>query len=126
MCFEPGTEASLSLLLPHLGRPGVEKKVCVSMATFRHLCTKCNRQLQYASTMCAAICVETRVAITLWQLGTWSTGSFHISLELEFQQLVYVHDVCRAIVDVLLKRYGTWQKKVSLLWVRCGYEYGRT
>ena len=63
--------------------------------------------MQHASTMHAAVSVETRVAIALWRLGTnveYRTIShlFRVGIS---SACVIVHEVCRAIVDVLLKRY---------------------
>ena len=47
-----------------------KRNFCVNRTTFQHLCTELSGKLQHASTVRAAVSVETRVAITLWRLGT--------------------------------------------------------
>ena len=79
----------------------------VNRTTFRHLCSELSGKLQHASTVRAAISVETRVAIALWRLGTnveYRTISHLFGVGIS-TACVIVHEVCRAIVDVLLKRY---------------------
>ena len=79
----------------------------VNRTTFRHLCSELSGKLQHASTVRAAISVETRVAIALWRLGTnveYRTISHLFGVGIS-TACVIVHEVYRAIVDVLLKRY---------------------
>lgn len=76
-------------------------------ATFWYLCTVLRGQLQHSSTVRAAVPVETRMAITLWRLGAnveYRTISHLFGVGIS-TACVIVHEVCKAIVDVLLKRY---------------------
>ena len=84
-----------------------KRNFCVNRTTFQHLCTELSGKLQHASTVRAAVSVETRVAITLWRLGTnveYRTISHLFGVGIS-TACVIVHKVCRAIVDVLLKKY---------------------
>ena len=47
-----------------------KRNFCVNRTTFQHLCTELSEKLQHASTVRAAVSVETRVVIALWWLGT--------------------------------------------------------
>ena len=83
----------------------------VNRTTFQHLCTELSGKLQHASTsstsMRTAVSVEKRVAIALWQVGTnveYRTISHLFGVGIS-TACVIVREVCRAIVDVLLKRY---------------------
>ena len=79
----------------------------VNRTTFQYLCTELSVKLQHSSTVRAAVSVETRVAIALWRLGTnveYRTISHLFGVGIS-TACVIVHEVCRAIVDVLLKRY---------------------
>lgn len=79
----------------------------VSRRTFYHLCSELSGCLQRSSTVRAAIPVEKRVAITLWRLGTnveYRTISHLFGVGVS-TACVIVHDVCKSIVDVLLRKY---------------------
>ena len=79
----------------------------VSKTTFQHLCSELSGCIQRSSTVRAAIPMEKRVAIALWRLGTnveYRTISHLFGVGV-LTACVIVHDVCKAIVDVLLTKY---------------------
>lgn len=80
----------------------------VSKETFYYLCEKLRSVIERQDTrMRRAICVEQRVAITLWCLSTCieyrSIG--HLFGVARSTVCVIVHDTCKAIVRVLLRTY---------------------
>ena len=80
----------------------------VSRSTFQMLCTRLRPSIQRHDTQLRrSICVEHRVAITLWCLAT--CGEYrtiaHLFGVARCTVCVIVHDTCKAIVDVLLKTY---------------------
>ena len=79
----------------------------INRITFQRLCTELRGKLEHLSTVRTAVSVEKRVAITLWRLGTnmeYRTISHLFGVGIS-TACVIVHEVCKAIVDVLLKRY---------------------
>ena len=79
----------------------------LSRATFAYLCSKLAPLLQKENYIREPLTVELQVAVTLWRLGTnaeyRSIGHlFGVGLA---TVCVAVHDVCRAIVDLLLPQY---------------------
>ena len=80
----------------------------VSSSTFYVFCKRLTPYLQRKNTqLTRAICVEHRVAITLWYLATCGeyrtiTHSFGVA---RCTLCIIVHDTGEAIVDVLLKTY---------------------
>lgn len=80
----------------------------VSKETFYYLCEKLRSAIERQDTrMRRAICVEQRVAITLWCLATCieyrSIG--HLFGVARSTVCVIVHDTCKVIVRVLLRTY---------------------
>ena len=80
----------------------------VSRSTFYILCEQLTPYIRRRDTQLRrAICVEHRVAITLWCLAT--CGEYrtiaHLFGVARCTVCVIVHDTCKAIVDVLLKTY---------------------
>ena len=79
----------------------------VSRLTFQYLCTTLRSRLQHATTLREVITVEKRIAIALWRLGTnieYRTIAHLFGVGLS-TACVIVHEVCKAIVDVLLAKY---------------------
>ena len=79
----------------------------MSRSTFQYLCSKLAPRLQKKNLIREPISVELRVAVTLWRLGTnteyRSIGHlFGVGLA---TVCIAVHEVCKAIVDVLLPQY---------------------
>ena len=63
--------------------------------------------MKHSSTVHTAVLIGKRVAITLWKFGTnIRVHNYFISLWSGISTAyVIAHEVCKAIVDVLLKRY---------------------
>ena len=79
----------------------------VSRETFQYLCTVLQPHVRHTSAIREVISVEKRVAITLWRLGTnieYRTISHLFGVGLS-SACIIVHEVCKAIVDVLLAKY---------------------
>ena len=84
------------------------ENVRVSRSTFYILCEQLTPYIRRRDTQLrCAICVEHRVAITLWCLAT--CGEYrtiaHLFGVARCTVCVIVHDTCKVIVDVLLKKY---------------------
>ena len=80
----------------------------VSKNTFMYLCNELKSAIERKNTqLWLAIDVERRVAITLWCLAT--CGEYrtigHLFGLARCTMCLIVHDTCKAIVNVLLKRY---------------------
>ena len=97
----------------------------LSRSTFYVLCERLTPYLQRQNTQLRrAICVEHRVAITLWYLAT--CGEYrtiaHLFGVARCTVCVIVHDTCKVIVDVLLKAYIHFPQGVELSEVVEGFK----
>ena len=97
----------------------------MSRTLFNYLCSKLREQIERQDTrLRCAIPVDRRVAITLWRLATnadyRSTG--HIFGVAKGTVCVIVHEVCDAIVRVLMKKYIKFPSGNQLTEVLNGFE----
>ena len=97
----------------------------VSRSTFYVLCERLTPYIQRQNTQLRrAICVEQRVAITLWYLAT--CGEYrtiaHLFGVASCTVCVIVHDPCQANVDVLLKTYIHFPQGIQLSEVVDGFK----
>lgn len=79
----------------------------VSRQTFTYLVAELNPTLRRQNTIRSSVPVDQRIAIALWRLGTnieYRTLSHLFGVGLS-TVCVIVHEVCRAIVEVLSERY---------------------
>ena len=96
-----------------------------SRSTSLILCEQLKPSIQRRTTqLCKSICVEHRVAITLW--GPATCGEYHTIAHLfgvaRCTVCVIVHDTCKAIVDVLLKTYIKFPQGDDLSNVVAGFK----
>ena len=80
----------------------------LSWKSFYCLCEQLKPLIQRQNTrLRQAVCVEHRVAITLWCLAT--CGEYrtigHLFGVARCTVCIMIHDTCRAIVDILLRKY---------------------
>lgn len=97
----------------------------VSKNTFNFLCSKLRRHIERQNThLRRAICVEHRVAITLWCLATCAEYRTigHLFGVARCTVCVIVHDTCKAIVKVLLSTYIKFPKGEHLRKVVEGFK----
>ena len=92
----------------------------VSRETFYYLCEKLRPRIERQNThLRRSICVEHRVAITVWCLATCSEYRTigHLFGVSRSTVCVIIHDTCQAIVEVLLKDYIQFPDCAKLLMV---------
>ena len=97
----------------------------VSKKTFYMLCDKLKPSIQRSNAQLRkSICVEQRVAITLWCLATCSEYRTigHLFGVARCTVCVIVHDTCKAIVDNLLSTYISFPRGEDLRRVVEGFK----